>query len=455
MATVLSLDQAPPLAAPMRFFLTAPIFAMAAGVLLVVHGSDFFASRWMPATLAVTHLLTLGFMLQVMLGALCQLLPVVAGAQMERPLSVAGWVHAAISAGTVLLVAAFWLSAPVAFGAAASLLSVGILGFVAAAVVALRDEGNASATVRDMRLALLGLTVTLIFGALLAAGLAGALSLPLPALADIHLSWGFVAWGGVLLAGVALVVVPMFQLTPSYPRWFERGFSRAAFAFVLAWTVFDLAGWRHAAAVFAVAAAVAGAVLAAVTLWVQSRSKRARFDATQQCWRVAMLCALLACALWLLRQALMWLPPLDVLKVPAADWLAGQGGAVLFGGLIIVGGFLSAMTGMLYKIVPFLVWLHARNAARRGPAPNMRQVLGEPAMLRQARCHFAACLLLVLASVWPEVFARICGAVFALAQGLLLANLLRAACVYRAYLRQEPLGPEPATPPVAGQSVAV
>jgi anti-sigma-K factor RskA len=43
---------------------------------------------------------------------------------------------------------------------------------------------------------------------------------------------------------------------------------------------------------------------AALTLQLQSRSKRARFDATQHYWRLAMLCALAACALWL-RQAVL------------------------------------------------------------------------------------------------------------------------------------------------------
>jgi hypothetical protein len=38
------------------------------------------------AALALTHLITVGFMLQVMLGAMIQILPVVAGANISRPL---------------------------------------------------------------------------------------------------------------------------------------------------------------------------------------------------------------------------------------------------------------------------------------------------------------------------------------------------------------------------------
>ena len=81
MQAMLAFENAPPLTAPLRFFLTAPLFGLLAGLLIAVEGADIFASRWMPGALAATHLMTVGFMLQVMLGALIQILPVVAGAK--------------------------------------------------------------------------------------------------------------------------------------------------------------------------------------------------------------------------------------------------------------------------------------------------------------------------------------------------------------------------------------
>src|SRR5574343_70151 len=89
MQALLSFENAPPFAAPLRFFLTAPLFAVLAGLLVAWEGPGLFASRWMPGALAATHLVTVGFMLQVMLGAMIQILPVVAGANLRRPLRVA------------------------------------------------------------------------------------------------------------------------------------------------------------------------------------------------------------------------------------------------------------------------------------------------------------------------------------------------------------------------------
>ena len=94
MQALLSFDKAPPFAAPLRFFLTAPLFSLAAGLLLLFVGPDLLASRWTRGLLAATHLITVGFMLMVMLGALIQILPVVAGANLDSPLAVARWLHA-------------------------------------------------------------------------------------------------------------------------------------------------------------------------------------------------------------------------------------------------------------------------------------------------------------------------------------------------------------------------
>src|SRR3989338_5515889 len=65
----LSIQQAPPLSVPARFFLTAPVFGMVAALILLFTGKDLLSSRWTPGMLAVTHCLTLGFFTSVMIGA--------------------------------------------------------------------------------------------------------------------------------------------------------------------------------------------------------------------------------------------------------------------------------------------------------------------------------------------------------------------------------------------------
>jgi hypothetical protein len=419
MQALLTFDQAPPLAAPFRFFVTAPLFAILAGVLVLWGGPDAFASRWTPAALALTHLVTAGFMLQVMLGAMVQVLPVVAGANIVRPLLVASVVHAAITLGALLLAAAFLSYEPWLFRLAVICLGGGLAVFVAAAAHALLGVPSTSPTIRGLKLSLLGLGVTAGLGLMLASALGWSLELPLLQLADLHLGWGFVAWGVALLAAVAYVVVPMFQLTPAYPDWFSRGFSLAALGTVLLWTLADLAGWASASALLAGAVVALAALFAGVTLYVQRRSKRAKFDATQHYWRVAMVSALAAGALWLGARPF----------APLAAWPAWP---LLCGVLLLSGGFMSVMVGMLYKIVPFLVWMHLQNVGRgRLAAPNMKKVLAERSMNRQMAAHFSAFALLLLAVLWPAWFVYPAGLALIVANLWLLRNLLSAVGVYR------------------------
>ena len=55
----LSYDDTPPFSAPIRFFLTAPLFGVAAGLTLIF-GGEILVSRWTPGALAITHLFAAG-----------------------------------------------------------------------------------------------------------------------------------------------------------------------------------------------------------------------------------------------------------------------------------------------------------------------------------------------------------------------------------------------------------
>ena len=421
MQALLSFDQGPPISAPLRFFLTAPLFAISAGCLLLWSGPELFASRWTPSALALTHLITVGFMMQVMLGAMQQLLPVMAGANIARPLVIASAVHAGITIGGILLVGAFLTSAPLLFGAAVFFLGAGVMTFVVAAAIALHGVPAGGPIVRGLRLGLIGLSVTVSIGLLNAAAMGWSLGVPLVKLANVHLGWGFVAWGCAMLGAVGFVAVPMFQQTPNYPDWFGRNFSGSALVVVALWTGAELTGFEQSAAGLAIGVVLVAAIFALTTLNLQRLSKRPKLDAIQLLWGVAMLSALAACALWLLSRVF------DSLD----QW---QGWPLLFGTLLLFGGFMSVIIGMLYKIVPFLVWLHLQNLGKGHlMAPNVKKVLNQKQIDRQMWAHFCSFGLLVLAVFWPLWFVYPAGLALIVANIWLLRNLLSAVAVYRGH----------------------
>jgi hypothetical protein len=422
MQALLSFEHAPPISAPLRFFLTAPLFAILAGGLLLYSGPELFVSRWTPAALALTHLITVGFMLQVMLGAMQQLLPVVVGANFLRPRLLATLVHAAITPGALLLAAAFLTYEPLLFAGAAVCLATGVGIFLVAAAFALNGIATTNPTVLGFKLSLLGLSVTALSGVLLASALGLSLDLPLTQLANLHLGWGFMGWGCTLVAAVAFVAVPMFQITPEYPAWFARSFTIIALAAVALWTLVDLAGWSRPAALLSAIVVASAAMFSFMTLQILRQSRRAKRDASHHLWTVSMGSALLACAVWLATR----------LIIPFDQW---QGWQLLFGVLLLFGCFMSVILGMLYRIVPFLVWLNLQNRGRgRVSAPNMKKVLPQVRIDGQIRIHFLAATLLLLSVFWPRWFVYPAGLALIVASGWLLANLLYATTVYRNHL---------------------
>ncbi|MCM8636230.1 hypothetical protein [Accumulibacter sp.] len=419
MQALLSFDQAPPIAAPFRFFLTAPVFALLAGLLMLASGPQLFASRWTPAALALTHLITVGFMLQVMLGALLQILPVVAGANIAHPLRVATWVHALLVPGTLLLAAGLLASDPLTLRLAAMVLALGVTLFLVAAGHALCGVPSGNPTILGLKLALLGLGVSSGLGVILALALDGSSELPVLQLTGVHLAWGLVGWSTILLAAVALVVVPMFQLTPAYPQWFARRFFWSLLVVLAGWSIASLGGWHWPATLLANGMLALLAAFAALTLHLQRQSKRARFDATQHYWRLAMVSALTACAL-------------SLVSVLLPETAAGRSLPLLWGVLVLHGSLISVISGMLYKIVPFLVWLHLQNAGGgRILAPNMQQVIDRRQIDRQFHAHLAAFALLLAAAVQPEWFTYPAATGVLLTSGWLLRNLLAATAFYR------------------------
>ncbi len=133
----LQIKQSPPISVPFRFFLTAPIFLLLAAGVLLWRGPEVMQYRLSPAALAVTHLFTLGFMSMAMLGALLQLLPVVAGAPVATPGSTGATSHVFVTLGTLFLSAGFLFTESYFVGIGMLLLIIGFTVFILAVGAAL------------------------------------------------------------------------------------------------------------------------------------------------------------------------------------------------------------------------------------------------------------------------------------------------------------------------------
>ncbi len=430
----LSFEQAPPFDVPLRFFLTAPWFLLLAAALVAWQGPVIFASRWLPATLALTHLLTLGFMAQIMLGALLQILPVVVGVVVPRPQLTAALIHIPLTLGALALSVAFLSGQPLWFHPALGLLGLSFGVALIAVHLALWRAPVVSGTVIALRCALGALLVTIGLGLLLGGYFGWGLNLPVIALTHLHAAWGLVGWTTLLVAGVAYQVVPMFQITPPYPSWFVRGFAPLTVVLLITWSAFVLGGWTSAAMLASAMLAVGLAVLAGTTLYLLTQRRRKIGDATLGYWRVSMVSLLTGALLWL---ATVLIPTLA--QAPPVELLLGI--------LLIFGFTVAVINGMAYKIVPFLAWFHLQaQLLRRAKVPNMKQLLPEARIRRQWWAYLAALLLLLAAAVAPTIFTYPAALALGVTAAWLGVNLWS---VWRMYRRVRHEGSTSAPPKVS------
>jgi hypothetical protein len=113
--------------------------------------------------------------------------------------------------------------------------------------------------------------------------------------------------------------------------------------------------------------------------------------------------------------------------------VAGDNGTLALGILFIVGCAMSATNGMLYKIVPFLLWYHLQSRAGldRKAVPNIKKLLPDGAARQQFWLHCAALSLLMAAALAPQALARPAAAAFCFSTLRLWQNLLQAGFAYR------------------------
>ena len=409
----------------MRFFLTAPLFAIAAAAVLLGQG-EFPLSRWQPAAIAATHLVVLGFAAMIMVGALFQLVPVLCGGVIPRPRLVAGLVHAGLTAGALLFPVGLVVHNPLLIYAGVAALGAGFAVFLFAAFVGLRTAPGRGPGISHIRLALLSLLLVVCLGMHAAAVRAGAGWAHAPAnLPGVHMVWGLIGWVGLLLIGVAYQVVPMFQITPPYPDWLQRYLGRFIFGGMLVWSAQLFAPLPDLVLRLA-EVLLAGALMlfAGMTLWLQFRRRRQVADVTLSFWRLGMGSLLLAALLWAGGE--LAAPVAD--RTPATDLALGL--------LIIVGCIQSVICGMLYKIVPFLAWLHLQAAGVKGA--KMHDFIPQSRAQLQLRLHGISLALLLAVPLWPQAAVPALLA-YAVNFAVLQCNLMQAAWHYLNRRRPAPM----------------
>lgn len=381
----IKLDSAPPLDIPMRFFIAGPLFGVVAGIVILLHGSLPFRSSWEMETFALTHLITLGSITMIMFGALYQMIPVLAGVTVPW-ISLAKWVHLVTLIGIIAFYFGFHYQNLTFFKIAFGSFLFSFSGFFVPIFFALLHGAKGKPTVWAMLISVISLFVTLIFGLIFLWNYSFAASYGLvnlwvrrDFLIALHAGYGLIGWMLTLIMGVGFHVIPMFYLTPTFNEAKSRKilFGVALTLIVLPFSVFWL---QQPLAIYLsfLPSAIATTAFVQEVFSLLRKRKRKITEATIYFWETGLTLFYFVGGLFFL-----------------SYFFSDSRLYVFVVTFLLFGVFNAIVNGMLYKIVPFLVWFHrfSQHIGKR-PTPTMKDIIAEKNARNQWKIFVVAMIFL-------------------------------------------------------------
>lgn len=411
----------------MAYFAAACAFLLVAQALLSTDYGYPGAVIETPQTLAVVHLLTVGWFGLLMSGALLQFVPVLV-AQPLRWGTLALPALMAILAGDASLVFGFTALGGVTIEAG-PFLSFGalslIIGYLTIAAIVGRTLAGAwplALPARFVALGLVALVATLGLGSVFAFVLSGylppAVGAFLPDALPLHAALGLGGWLTVSAIGVSYRLLPMFLLTPdSAGRRASVALWTAACAIFLLLTAVllaaaELSGTRTLLVAVLVLSLTGLAVYGLDLVAIYRARRRPRLELNSLAGLAAFI-ALFLGGLWFAAAAIL-------------GRLASDIGAIVY--LLGFGWLTGLGLAKLYKIIPFLTWLECYGPVLgRTPTPRVQDLVSETrARIWFMLFHLAVFLATVaLALGQASMFRAASGLQFAMTVAL-VAEFLRA-----------------------------
>jgi len=335
----LSLDQAPPFEAPLRFFITAPIMGMIASLVILFLGENLIA----------LHIVTIGFMVMMMFGAMLQMLPVVAGVILQKPRIIANFTYIFLLISLFAFAISFYFHTEIAFVVlfCGVVFGMGIFSFIS--VKELLKVQNKSMIVQGMIWSFLFFILAFGLGLLMIYfHITSLIPQVYPLLVSFHFHIIFFGWVFLLISSISFQVVPMFWVCDAYKINEQK---------MIVWSVILGVVTLFVSSILSkIFFAFGGFYFIYLTYQKLKNRKRKLKDQTVLFWQMGLFFFSLGLVSSLLAEFFLFDETIT---------------ALLFGGFA-----LAIINGMMYKIIPFLTWFHLSNRGILG-VPTMRDMLDD------------------------------------------------------------------------------
>ena len=406
---------------PLCFVLTGVLSLLASGGALLAQPDLLAMYHYTPHLIAVTHLFVLGFICSIVMGAMYQLVPVTLETQLFSEKLVKFQIAAHVI-GFVGMVWAFWNFNMAMVGAFGSVLTLGAGLFVFNLACTLAKVKRWNTIKFGITSALLWLSATVAAGLFVTASKFWTFFAfqPLAAM-HAHAHLGVIGVFVLMIVTVSYKLVPMFTLSELQSE--RRAWCSVALINIGLVGIFITVLFQEPFRPLFALVTISGFLLYGWELFAILRARNRR---------------VLDWGMKYFLTAIGLLLPLSILAF-ALTWSGLPANAVtmqlesIYGLLGMLGLVGLAILGMLYKIVPFLVWFHSYSRhIGRAKVPALADMYSVPLQIAGYWTFLAGLAALSLATAWShEIGIRSGGgllalslAIFALNMGKILAHFV-------------------------------
>lgn len=368
------------------FYLYAGISFLVATILLIVSTPAFLQHYFHPHTLAITHVMALGWGTMMILGASHQLVPVlIEGKLYSNALADLSFVFAAI--GIPLLIIAFYqfdLGWPAQTGAI--LINLAILFYLINIAISMVKSKNENIHAVFVFTGTLWLMITILVGLFLVYNFTyNILSKDSLSYLPLHAHLGIVGWFLLLVIGVGSRLIPLFLISKYNNNpllwWIYSLINFALIGFIVVFLYFKIT-WLY----FLPLAAIAAAVFLFGYYCYYAYRQRIRRKVDYQV-KISLLSVLMmVLPLVLLLIIIVWL------LFSSANYRLD----LTYGFCIFFGWITAIIFGMTFKTLPFIVWNKVyHDRAGLGKTPNPKELFSDKIFVGMGVFYLAGFILFV------------------------------------------------------------
>ena len=411
----LSLDQAPPISVPFRFFLSAPHFGVLMSFVIFFTPFHEISNQYSLFAIGLIHLFTLGILSMIIFGAMQQMMPVLAGAIIKKPRLFANVVHTSLVFGTLFLSFSFILELRNLLFIGAAFLAIAFLTFFIMSIKLLFNVKFLTSTVKAMRLFSLAGLITLFLGLYLAfSHINLSFDENYYIVVFLHILFALFGFALLLIMGVSFQVIPMFYVALDFPKFVQNKMPLILFILLFVSAVFLYLDINF----FILKIIFATLIISFCFYGLKSLNNRRRpvFDATLWYWKLSLSSLIISMIIW-------------IFNLFESNYILA---------IVFAFGFLySLLQGMVYKIIPFLSWFHLSSKGYF-KLPTIREFIDEKYIKIHFFVHLISIVFFIL-SYFENNLIYSASILFLISNILFFINCLNAVKKYIAITKTAPM----------------